>query len=114
MADTVKAEQFFEEVLTCFKLDSFKVVASMDMLLIVQEEWHNYLLESKEFGMLKNIERFDFLVCTTSKSGVAFKGELNQEEIERLNRFEELYKHFHELDMNAQGDILKKFFPEEA
>jgi hypothetical protein len=114
MADTVKAEQFFEEVLKCFKLDSFEVVASMDMLLIVQEEWYNYLLESKEFGMLKNIEGFDFLVCTTSKSGVAFKGELNQEEIDRLKGFKELYKHFHELDMNAQGDVLKKFFPEEV
>lgn len=114
MDETAKAEQFFEEVLNYFKLDSFKVIACMDMLLTVQENWYNYLLETKEFGILKNIEGFDFFVCTTSKSGVAFKGDLNQEEIERLKRFEELYKHFHELDMNAQGDILKKFFPEEA
>jgi len=114
MADTAKAEQFFKEVLKCFKLDSFKVIASMDMLLIVQDDWHNYLLETKEFGFLKDIEGFDFFVCTTSKSGVAFKGDLNQEEIDRLKGFEELYKHFHELDMNAQGDLLNKFFPEQA
>jgi hypothetical protein len=114
MAEIAKAEQFFEEALKCFKLDSFKTVASMDMLLIIHEDWHNYLLETKEFGILKDVEGFDFFVCTTSKSGVAFKGGLNNEEMERLKRFEELYKHFHELDMNAQGDILKKFFPEES
>lgn len=114
MTETVKAEKFFEEVLKCFKIDSFKVVASMDMLLIVQEYWYNYLLETKEFGLIKDIEGFDFFVCTTSKSGIAFKGALNKEEISRLKVFEELYKYFHNLDMNTQGDILKKFFPEKA
>lgn len=113
MADSVKAEHFFEEVLECFKLDSFKVVASMDMLLIVQKEWHNYLLETKEFGILKDIEGFDFFVCTTSKSGIAFKGDLNQDELERIKNLKDLYKFFYELDINAQGDVLKKFFPEE-
>jgi len=114
MAEQEKAEQFFKEVLKCFKLDSFKTVSSMDMLLIVQEEWYNYLLETKEFGILKDIENMDFFVCTTSKSGIAFKGDLNKEETERLEQFKELYKHFHQLDMNAQGDVLKKFFPEET
>ena len=114
MAEQAKAEQFFKEVLNCFKLDSFKAVASMDMLLIVQEEWYNYLLETKEFGMINNIENMDFFVCTTSKSGIAFKGDLNKEEIECLEQLKRLYKHFHELDMNAQGDILKNFFPEEV
>ncbi len=112
MAETAKAEQFFEEALKCFKLDSFKVVSSMNMLLIVQEEWYNYLLETKEFGILKDIDGFDFFVCITSKSGIAFKGALNQEELVRIKEFEEFYKHFHELDMNSQGDVLKKFFPE--
>jgi len=83
------------------------------MLLIVQDDWYNYLLETKEFGILKDIENMDFFVCTTSKSGIAFKGDLNKEETERLKQFKELYKHFHLLDMNAQGDVLKKFFPEE-
>ena len=114
MAEQTKAEQFFKEVLKCFKLDSFKAVASMDMLLIVQEEWHNYLLETKEFGIINNIENMDFFVCTTSKSGIAFKGDLNKKEIERLELFKGLYKHFYELDMNAQGDVLKNFFPEET
>jgi len=114
MAEQAKEEQFFKEVLKCFKLDSFKAVASMDMLLIVQDDWHNYLLETKEFGILKDIENMDFFVCTTSKSGIAFKGDLNKEETERLEQFEELYKHFHRLDMNTQGEVLKKFFPEEV
>jgi hypothetical protein len=114
MTEQAKADQFFKEVLKCFKLDSFKAVSSMDMLLIVQEEWYNYLLETKEFGILKDIENMDFFVCTTSKSGIAFKGDLNKEEAERLEQFKELYKHFHLLDMNTQGDVLKKFFPEEA
>lgn len=112
MTEQAKADQFFKEVLKCFKLDSFKAVASMDMLLIVQEDWHNYLLETKEFGMLKDIENMDFFVCTTSKSGIAFKGVLKKEETERLEQFKELYRHFHQLDMNAQGNVLKKFFPE--
>tara|TARA_B110000116_G_C16405801_1_gene389546 strand:- start:215 stop:559 length:345 start_codon:yes stop_codon:yes gene_type:complete len=114
MAEQAKAEEFFKEVLKCFKLDSFKAVTSMDMLLIVQEDWYNYLLETKEFGILKDIENMDFLVCTTSKSGIAFKGDLNKEESERLVQFKKLYKHYHLLDMNTQGDVLKKFFPEEA
>ena len=114
MAEQAKAEQFFKEVLNCFKLDSFKAVASMDMLLIVQEEWYNYLLETKEFGMINNIENMDFFVCTTSKSGIAFKGDLNKEEIECLEQLKRLYKHFHELDMNTQGDVLKIFFPKEV
>ena len=114
MAEQAKAEQFFKEVLNCFKLDSFKAVASMDMLLIVQEEWYNYLLETKEFGMINNIENMDFFVCTTSKSGIAFKGDLNKEEIKCLEQLKRLYKHFHELDMNAQGDVLKIFFPKEV
>jgi len=114
MAKQAKAEQFFKEVLNCFKLDSFKAVASMDMLLIVQDDWYNYLLETKEFGILKDIENMDFFVCTTSKSGIAFKGDLNKEETERLELFKNLYKYFQELDLNAQGDVLKKFFPEEV
>lgn len=112
MADKDKAISFFSETLKCFKLDSFKVQSSMDMLLIVQPEWYNYLLETKEFGILKDIDGFDFFVCTTSKSGIAFKGELNLEEKNRLQKFEDLYKHFYELDMNTQGDILKYIFPE--
>lgn len=112
MAEQAKAEQFFQEVLKCFKLDSFKAVASMDMLLIVQDDWHNYLLETKEFGILKDIENMDFFVCTTSKSGIAFKGDLNKEETEQLELFKNLYKNFYELDMNAQGDVLSNFFPE--
>jgi hypothetical protein len=114
MAEQAITEQFFREALTCFKLDSFKAVASMDMLLIVQDDWYNYLLETKEFGILKDIENMDFFVCTTSKSGIAFKGDLNKEETERLELFKNLYKYFQELDMNAQGDVLKKFFPEEV
>ncbi|MDG1850032.1 MAG: hypothetical protein P8I82_06070 [Flavobacteriales bacterium] len=106
-----KAEQFFESVLDCFKIDSFKAVGSMDMLLIVQDEWYNYLLETKEFGILKDIEGMDFFVCTTSKSGIAFKGNLNTDEIHRIDRFKEFYQCFYELDMNAQGSILEKFFP---
>ena len=53
MADEQKARQFFEEVLKCFKIDSFKAVNSVDMLLVVQEEWYNYLMASKEFGFIK-------------------------------------------------------------
>ena len=113
MSNTLKAEQFFKETLDCFKLDSFKAVASMDMLLIVQPEWFNYLLETKEFGILKDVEGFDFFVCTTSKSGIAFKGDLNQEELNRIDNLKDLYKFFYELDMNSQGDVLKKFFPED-
>lgn len=112
MESIKKAEQFFTEVLSCFKLDSFKAMGSMEMLLIVHDEWHNYLLETKEFGILKNIENMDFFVCTTSKSGIAFKGDLKAEEIEVLNKFEKLYKNFSQLDMNAQGAVLEKFFPE--
>ena len=71
MADEQKARQFFKEVLKCFKIDYFKVVNSMDMLLIVQEEWYNYLMASKEFGFINNVENMDFFVCITSKSGIA-------------------------------------------
>ena len=78
MADEQKARQFFEEVLKCFKIDSFKAVNSMDMLLVVQEEWYNYLVASKEFGFINNVENMDFFVCITSKSGIAFKGDLNK------------------------------------
>lgn len=106
-----KAEEFFKTVLNCFKMDSFKAVGSMDMLLVVQDEWYNYLLETKEFGILKDIEHMDFFVCTTSKSGIAFKGDLKTDEIDRLNNFKELYQYFHDLDMNAQGVLLEKFFP---
>lgn len=113
MTDQDKAELFFSEVLSCFKLDSFKAIPSMNMLLIVQTEWFNYLLETKEFGILKDVDGFDFFVCTTSKSGVAFKGELTEEETNRINRFEELYQSFYMLNMNSQGDVLSKFFPEE-
>lgn len=110
MADERKARQFFKKVLKCFKIDSFNAVNSMDMLLVVQEEWYNYLMASKEFGFINNVENMDFFVCITSKSGIAFKGDLNKEEIERLNLFKKLYKHFHELDMNSQGKILEDFF----
>lgn len=113
MTNQQKAELFFSETLECFKLDSFKAMSSMNMLLIVQDSWYNYLLETKEFGMLKDIDNFDFFVCTTSKSGIAFKGDLNDEEKERLKRFENLYSAFYNMDMNSQGDILSKFFPEE-
>lgn len=106
-----QAEQFFENVLSCFKIDAFKAVSSMDMLLIVQDEWFNYLLETKEFGILKDIEGMDFFVCTTSKSGIAFKGDLTPDEIDRINQLKELYQVFHDLDMNAQGLVLEKFFP---
>ena len=112
MAAKNDAEVFFSKVLECFKLDSFKAQTSMDMLLIVHADWYNYLLDTKEFGILKDIDHFDFFVCTTSKSGIAFKGALNKEEIDRINEFERLYKFFFELDMNAQGDVLKSFFPE--
>ena len=112
MAVKSEAEMFFAKVLECFKLDSFKAQASMDILLIVHADWFNYLLETKEFGILKDIDGFDFFVCTTSKSGIAFKGALTQEEIDRIKEFERLYKYFFELDMNAQGDVLKSFFPE--
>ena len=110
MADEQKARQFFVEVLKCFKIDSFKAVNSLDMLLVVEEKWYNYLMASKEFGLINNIENMDFFVCTTSKSGIAFKGDLNKEEINRLNLLKELYKHFHDLDMNSQGEILEDFF----
>lgn len=113
MTDIQKAEQFFTETLSCFKLDSFKAMRSMDMLLIVQDKWYNYLLETKEFGILKDVDGFDFFVCTTSKSGIAFKGDLNKEEKDRLERFEDLYSAFYTMDMNSQGDLLSKFFPEE-
>ena len=56
MADEKKAKQFFIEVLKCFKIDSFKAVESMDMLLITQEKWFNYLLATKEFGIIKDID----------------------------------------------------------
>ena len=56
-----KARQFFEEVLKCFKIDSFKAVNSMDMLLVVQEEWYNYLMASKEFGLLIILKIWIFL-----------------------------------------------------
>jgi len=114
MTNHQKAEEFFIETLNCFKLDSFKVVASMDMLLIMQPEWHNYLLETKEFGVLKNVDGFDFFVCTTSKSGIAFKGNLRVEEIDRIKNLNDLYEYFYKLDMYSQGDILKKFFPNDA
>ena len=110
MADELKARQFFEEVLKCFKIKSFKAVNSIDMLLVVQEEWYNYLMASKEFGFINNVENMDFFVCITSKSGIAFKGDLNKKEIERLNQFKELYKHFYELDINSQGKIIEDFF----
>ncbi len=106
-----KAEKFFTAVLNCFKIDSFKAVESMDMLLVEQDNWYNYLLETKEFGILKDIEGMDFFVCTTSKSGIAFKGDLNTEEVERIKQFKELYQNFYELDMNAQGAVLEQFFP---
>jgi len=114
MTDQQKAEEFFTQTLACFKLDSFKIMGSMDMLLIVQEEWMNYLLETKEFGILKDIDGFDFFVCTRSKSGVALKGDLTEEELDRIENFKTLYHYFYQLDMNSQGDILKKFFPEDA
>ena len=110
MTDEQKARQFFIEVLKCFKIDSFKAVNSIDMLLVVNEEWYNYLMASKEFGFINNVENMDFFVCTTSKSGIAFKGDLNKEEIDRLNLFKHLYKYFHQLDMNSQGKILEDFF----
>ena len=110
MADLKKARQFFIEVLKCFKIDSCKAVNSMDMLLVVKEEWYNYLMASKEFGFINNVDNMDFFVCITSKSGIAFKGDLNKEEIDRLNLFKKLYRHFHELDMNSQGKILEVFF----
>ena len=112
MTEQDKAEQFFSEILKCFKLDSFKIVPSIDMLLIVQVEWFNYLIETKEFGMLKDVDGLDFFVCTTSKYGIAFKGDLNQEEIEQLENLKNLYQSFYSLDMNSQGDILSKFFHE--
>ena len=114
MTDLQKAEHFFTETLSCFKLDSFKALGCIDMLLIVQPEWYDYLLETKEFGILKDIDGFDFFVCTTSKSGIAFKGDLNKEEIDHIQNFKYLYQYFYNLDMTAQGDLLKKFFPEEA
>ena len=114
MADIKKAKLFFQEVLDCFKLDSFKVMASMDMLVILHDDWFNYLLETKEFGMLKELDGFDFFVCLTSKSGIAFKGELSEKELKQLKRFEDLYHSFLHLDMDSQGDVLKKFFPEEV
>ena len=61
MADEQKARQFFKEVLKCFKIDSFKAVNSLDMLLVVQEEWYNFLIASKEFGFINNVENMDFL-----------------------------------------------------
>jgi hypothetical protein len=84
----------------------------LDMLLIIQDQWYKYLLETKEFGLIKDIDGFDFFVCTTSKFGIAFKGNLKEEEKERLYRFEELYEAFYNLDINEQGVILSKFFPE--
>jgi len=114
MADEKKAKQFFIEVLKCFKIDSFKAVGSIEMLLVTQEKWFNYLLATKEFGILKDIDHMDFFVCTTSKSGIAFKGDLNKEEISRLNKFKNLYKNFHELDMNSQGIILEAFFTKDS
>ena len=83
----------------------------MDMLLIVEKEWYNYLLKTKEFGIIKNIENMDFFVCTTSKSGIAFKGDMNKNEKKQLEKFKNLYKHFYNIDMSDQADILKYFFP---
>lgn len=114
MADEKKAKQFFIEVLKCFKIDSFKAVGSIEMLLVAHNEWFNYLLATKEFGILKDIDQMDFFVCMTSKSGIAFKGDLNKEEISRLSNFENLYKNFHELDMNSQGIILEAFFTKDS
>lgn len=106
-------EQFFKEVFQCFKIDSFKVVSSMEMLSVVQEEWHNFLIETKEFGMLKNIENMDFFVCTSSKVGIGFKGDLTSKEKKQLLRLQKYYKVYYEQNMSAQGGVLNKFFRED-
>ena len=92
------------------------ILANANLLLenSAMLEWTNYLLETKEFGILKDIDSFDFFVCTTSKSGVALKGDLTEEELDRIENFKTLYHFFYQLDINSQGDVLKKFFPEEA
>ncbi len=112
MDQPTKGELFFIEVLKCFKINSFKVMPCLEMLLIIQDKWYKYLLETKEFGLIKDIDGFDFFVCTTSKSGIVFKGDLKEEEKDQLCRFEELYEAFYNLDINKQGIILSRFFPE--
>ena len=77
-------------------------------------EQSDYEQSTKEFGILKDIDQMDFFVCMTSKSGIAFKGDLNKEEISRISNFENLYKNFHELDMNSQGIILEAFFTKDS
>ena len=109
----ITGEQFFKEVFQCFKIDSFKAVSSMDMLLVVHINWEKFLLETKEFGILKDIENFDFFVCTSSKAGIAFKGDLTSEETEQLLRLQKYYKVYYKLKMNEQGEVLNKFFPED-
>tara|TARA_B110000444_G_C18754921_1_gene554617 strand:+ start:589 stop:939 length:351 start_codon:yes stop_codon:yes gene_type:complete len=108
----LKGEQFFKEVLKCFNLDCFTAITSMNMLLVVHQEWQNFLIKTTEFGILKDIENMDFFVCKTSKTGIAFKGDLTSEEKEQLLRLQKSYKDYYELNINVQGDVLNKFFPE--
>ena len=78
MSNIKNAELFFIESQKCFKMKTFKEASTMDMLLVSHPEWYNYLLETKEFGILKDIDGIDYFVSTTSKSGIAFKGELKK------------------------------------
>ena len=107
---TINGDQFFNEVFKCFNIDSFSAMASIDMLLVVHQEWHNFLLETKEFGIIKDIENMDFFVCTSSKVGIAFKGDLTSGEKKQLQRLQKYYIIYYNLNMNTQGDVLNKFF----
>ena len=105
-------EDFFNEVLRCFKIDSFKEKSSIDMLLVLEDHWYNFLIKTKEFGIIKDINQMEFFVCTTSKSGIALNGSLNDTEINQLDLLKKLYAHYFNLNMNEQGVVLNKFFPE--
>lgn len=112
MSNIKNAELFFIEVLKCFKMKTFKEASTMDMLLVSHPEWYNYLLETKEFGILKDIDGMDYFVSTTSKSGIAFKGEIKKKEEQQIQKLVNYYESFYNLDINSQGKILQNIFPQ--
>lgn len=105
-------ETFFPRVLKEFKLDSFKHRLAMDMLVELSPNWRDYLMLSGEFGYVGDQEGNRYFVCTTSKSGIIIEGDLTGKEKKMLKEFEALFKEFYDKDMDSQGDVLKKYFPE--
>lgn len=105
-------ESFFPKVLKEFKLDSFKQRYAMDMLVELTPNWKDYLERSGEFAYVGDQEGNRYFVCVTSKAGIIVEGKLTAKEQKALNAFEKLFKAFFDQDMDSQGDILKRYFPE--